>query len=300
MLHTGAEVIAASPAVDVSEAVRYFMDGTPEEGAFSVADVPLSGGIDWLVEGTGGVFVETSAPPEDGLPWATLLARDSGIASVMEHASRAGAMRGVDSVVETGDPGLALLNAGLVERAGVFVFFDNPVGDELRRSFYEHLFGERFDLEDLSGVLQMMCFAEVETGYGEDSRRTLIEPAEIWYLPVNMSGYGVEMSAGSDELMMVAPGVGELEDFEDVMDDLFDAQRPLLLSVLFALGCLGSATGTGPSSARLEAAGTDACGEVGVLSLGGLSSLLDRRGDASDLGLSHALTVCRAEFEASR
>lgn len=274
------------------------MEGTPEEGAFSVADVPLSGGIDWLLSGTGGAFIETSAPPEDGLAWAALLPKDSGMASVMEQAGRAGALRGVESVVDAGDPGIALLDAGLVERAGLFMFFDNPVGDQQRISFYEHLFEERFDLEDLSGVLQMMCFAEIETSAEDESQRTLVEPSEIWYLPVDKHGYGVEMSAGSDEMMMVAPGVGALEDFEDVMDEIFDAQRPLLLAVLFSLGCLGASVGTGPSAPQLEAVGKDSCGEVSALGMGGLSAALDRRGAASDLGLSHALTVCRAEFEA--
>jgi len=133
---------------------------------------------------------------------------------------------------------------------------------------------------------------------GGETEPLLIEPSVIWYLPVGLDGYVVEIGGGSDELMMVAPGVGSTGDLEDVMDYLGEAQRPLLLAALFSLGCVGAARKGGPGSPRLEEGEADGMGVVHKLWMSGLRRILDVHGRAGELGLSHAITVCRTEFEA--
>lgn len=296
MLYGCADMVGASPAVDVSEAVSYFLEQTPEEDTFSLSDLPLAAGLQWLSSNTKLAFVETEAPPEYGLPWATLLGWDADQQALERSIREAGQARGVDTEIETGDPGVALMDSGLVARAGVFVYLDEPLGGEGRASYYQHLFSERLEIDELAGVLQLVCFAEIEGG-GSEGVRSLIEPSLIWYLPLDGDGRIHELGGGSDELMLVAPGVGDLESLDDVMDDVADAQKPLLLAVLFSLACAGAARKANASSPVMERAGEDAVGPVEALRMGGIGGALDQRGSALHLGLSHALTVCRAEFE---
>lgn len=294
-------MIAASPAVGVTEPVGYFMEETPEEESFSVADIPLYGGIEWLVRSGGGVFLETLAPPGSGIGWGTLLTRIPDTSGICEAVERAGRTRGVDVEVGLGDPGLALMEPGIVSRAGVFTFLEYPLANDSRAEFYEYLFADSVDLEELWGVLQMMCFVELDSAEPNadvgDTELLVVEPSVIWYLPVGLGGYVVETGRGSDELMMIAPGVGSTGELEDVMDFLGEAQRPLLLAALFSLSCAGAARKGGPGAPRLEEAGSDGLGPVFELSMSGFRRILDVHGRGAELGLSHALTVCRAEFE---
>jgi hypothetical protein len=295
--------IRSAPAVDCSEAVRFFLEQTPEESGFSVGDIPLLSGIEWLYRGNGGVFLET-APPEDGLMWGTLLTSAvdrSDIASAFSTWSR---KLGVDCEIRKGDPGMVLIAGGAVSSAGVFVSVDKPLADEDREAFYDSLFSGMVDLEDLRCILQLTFFVELGDSEGSDKRTDdgsgsgdLIEPAMIWYLPVSEEDEALSFAGGSDELKLFAPGVGQLAHLEDVVDFVAQAQRPLLLSALFSLACLGASdAGTG-SSPRVTATGSDTVGPVYSVNMIGLSRMLEIEGRASDLGLSHALTVCRGEFE---
>lgn len=299
MLYGYAELVAASPAVDVGDTVAYFLEQTPEEDTFSLTDLPLASGLEWLGSNTKLAFLETEAPIEYGLPWATLLGRDSDQQALGRSIRAAGQARGVDTEIETGDPWLALMDPGLIARAGVFVYLDEPLGDEGRTGYYQHLFSERLEIEELAGVLQLVCFAEIEGGAPEGGR-SLIEPSLIWYLPLAGDGRIYELGGVSDELMLVAPDVGDLESLDDVMDDVADAQKPLLQAVLFSLACAGAARKANASSPVMERIGEDAVGPVETLRMGALGAALDQRGSVRDLGLSHALTVCRAEFEEDR
>lgn len=296
--------IRSAPVVDCSQPVRFFLEDTPEESGFSIGDIPLLGGVEWLYRGNGGVFLETQAPPEEGLMWGALLT------SVVDHSdivsSIIGSARGlgVDCEIREGNPGMALLAPGAVKRAGVFVSVDKPLSDEDREAFYDSLFSDIVDLEDLRCVLQLTLFVELGAEVSEDAEDSadvpgeLIEPAMMWYLPVTREGEALAFSGEADEMKLFAPGVGDLAQLEDVVDFVAQAQRPLILATLFSLACAGASNGGTPSSPRLAATGSDTLGPAYSLNVTGLSRMLEIEGRASDLGLSHALTVCRGEFEA--
>lgn len=295
MLHEGAAVFAASPVLEASEATAYFLEQTPDEQNFSIADMPLARGLGWLAEGNRGAFVETVAPPERGLAWASLLTGAVDREDLAETIDRGGRLRAVDMEVEEGDPGLALMEPGLVDRAGVFVYLDDAVGDDRRGNFYEYLFGGELEVDELAGMLQLMCFAELGDGDGKQS--TLIEPAHIWYLPVDGDGRLLEVGEESSQMMMVVPGASDPERLGEVMDTLAEVHRPLILSTLFALGCAGAALVDESEYRTIAVCGEDTLGEVHEVRLGPIRKLLERHGQVSELGLSHALTVCRESFE---
>jgi hypothetical protein len=294
--------IRSAPAVACSEAVRFFLEQTPEESGFSVGDIPLLSGVEWLYRGNGGVFLET-ASPEDGLMWGTLLtsAVDRGdIASAVSAWSRE---LGVDCEIWDGEPGMALIAGGAVSRAGVYVSADKPLDNEDREAFYDSLFSGMVDLEELRCILQLTFFVELgdssgskDVERGPDHSGYLIEPAMMWYLPVTAQGEVLTFAGGSDELKIFVPGVGQLTDLEDVVDFVSQAQRPLVLSALFSLACLGASDDNTGSSPWVISVGSDAVGPRYSVDVTGLRRMLEVEGRASDLGLSHALTVCREEF----
>lgn len=297
MLREGAGIVSASPVLEASEATAYFLEGTPDEQTFSIADIPLERGLRWLSEGTGGVFIETSAPSEAGLAWATLLTNAVDREGLADAIQRAGRLRAVDTEIEEGDPGLALMEPGLVARAGAFVYLDDVVGDDRRSNFYEYLFGGELEVDELAGMLQLMCFAEIG-GAGDDRESsTLIEPTHIWYLPVDNDGRLLEVGEESSQMMMVSPGASDPERLEEVMDTIAEAQRPLILSTLFALGCAGAGLIDESRRRTTAVCGEDSVGKVYEVRLTPIQELLERQGQASELGFSHALTVCRESFE---
>lgn len=290
-------MFAASPVLEASEATTYFLQETPDEQTFSIADIPLERGLRWLSEGSRGVFIETLAPPERGLAWATLLTNSVDREGLANSIQLAGRLRGVDTETEEGDPGVALMEPGLVERAGAFVYLDDAAGDDRRGNFYEYLFGGELEVDELAGMLQLMCFAELAGGEGERERSTLIEPAHIWYLPVDNDGRLLEIGEDASQMMMVAPGASDPERLEEVMDTIAEAQKPLILSALFALGCAGAALIDGGQRRTIAVCGEDTVGEVHEVQIGPVRDLLERQGQVSKLGFSHALTVCRESFE---
>lgn len=297
LLHEGAGVFAASPVLEASKATAYFLEGIPDEQTFSLADIPLERGLRWLWEGSRGAFIETSAPPETGMAWATLLTNAVDRVGVADAIQRAGPLRAVDTEVEEGDPGLALMEPGLIERAGAFVYLDDAVGDDRRRNFYEYLVGGELEVDELSGMLQLMCFAEISGVGGNWEPSTLIEPTHIWYLPVDNDGRLLEVGEESSQMMMVSPGASDPERLEEVMDTLAEAQRPLILSTLFVLGCAGAALVDESQRRTTSVCGEDSLGEVYEVQFAPIQELLERHGQVSELGFSHALTVCRESFE---
>ncbi len=73
---------------------------------------------------------------------------------------------------------------------------------------------------------------------------------------------------------------------------LQELNRPLLLSVVFAVSCFAAAAGPdGPERPTL-----DPEGESLSLRLDGLREKLEREGRASERGLGHSLVVCREAF----
>lgn len=290
--------ISAAPVVEASGPASYFLSGTPPEARFSVSDLPLAGGLEWLSSNGGSVFIEIDAPEVRGLGWGTLLTRATeDPVGLVDGVSRAGLARGVDVEHDKGDPGLLVMDPGLMTRAGILLYLEDEAGVEANRGFYEHLFGSRFSVEEPPLVLHIACLVEMD---GEDfgsGREALIEPSVIWYLPVEPDGHVTETSGDSDELMLLAPGAGSTEDLEEVMDYVSEGQQPVILSALFSVACLGAATPSRNSSSRVERLGSDGIGAVYRLRMGSLARTLDERGRAPELGLSHALTVCREDFE---
>lgn len=299
-LSDAAPAIRDALVIEASDPVSYYLAGTPPEATFSVSDLPLGGGLQWLSSRGGCVFIESDAPEGSGLAWGTLLSRATGDpAELVGGISRAGRDKGVDVSHDEGDPGLVVMDPGLVKRAGVLVYLEDEAGMERHREFYEHLFGGRFTLEELYGVLHVTCFVEVdEAAFGTGSA-AVIEPSVIWYLPVEANGHVGETGGGSDELMLLAPGVGSTEDLEETMDFVSEGQQPVIMGALFSLGCLGAALRNRNTSSHLERVAGDGLGAVHRLRMGSLAATLDDEGRAVALGLSHALTVCREEFDGS-
>lgn len=292
-----APLLRTAPLVDVSAPALYFLEDTPPEETFSVADVPLAGGLGWLVSEGKAVFVEAGVESGSGLEWGALLTPAIDSSGVVEAVRRAAEARDVEMEYELGEPGLIVMEPGVVERAGALIYLEDRAGVESNRVFYETLFGERLDLEELWGVLQVACYAELCEEAGAGGEPPVIEPGALWYLPLGEDGRVIEVAGDSDELMLFAPGVSDNEALEDVMDFLADSQRQFLLALLFSLGCMGAAKDGRSAKVTVSEAGEDAVGAVRRLEFSGLNSVLASKGSAGELGLAHALTVCRAEFE---
>lgn len=297
-LAESAEVIGYSQALDASETFSYFWDETPDEESFEMADIPgiyLPAPLSGTGRGRDALFVEAE-PPASGLGWSMLLAgTSSGGGEELSHLNSVARKRGVATAAVGTDPGAVLMEPGLVERAGALMYFDHNPGTRKACRFYERLAG-REEVKKWSVVIQLLPYALLDRElYGGRVQ----EPRVVYYLPVDESGR--VRSVGSDEaLPMVIPGYDpRTTDGETIGMVLARGHRPLILAVLFSLACAGADKGH-HRAPQLRLAGRDSCGPLKRLvmedRMGNLRHSLDGRGSARELGLSHALTVCRHEF----
>lgn len=294
-----AEVLASCQVLDATEAFSYFWDETPNEETFDMKDIPGIGLAEALA-GSGAskraVFVEAEAPAK-GLGWSLLLdglgrADNETLRRVNSVAWR----KGVATAAVGTDPGAMIMEPGLVERAGALVYFDDDLGRDSSRKFYERLAGFE-EIEHWQSVVQVLPFAALDAElYGESVQ----PPQVVYYLPID-SNRRVRAVEADESIPMLIPGFDPATaDAESIGGVLGKGHRPLHLAVLFSLACAGARKGHRHSSPQLRLAGEDAFGSVRKLvmseRMGDLKSILDERGGARKLGLSHALTVCRDEF----
>lgn len=296
VVEQAAPVLKTAPLLDVSGPVEYFLQKTPPEETFSVSDLPLSGGLEWLASEGKAAFLEARVGSGGGMQWASLLTEAVDSAAMVQAIRDVAEGRGVDVEYEYGDPGLVVMDPGIVDRAGALVYLEDRAGLESNRLFYETLFGQLIEIEELWGVLQVACFAGLCEDGGSKEQSGLIEPGAIWHLPLGEDGRVLDVAGDSDELMLFAPGVGDLEDLEDVKDFLAGSQRQFILALLFCVGCMGVARYEGAGKVMLTDGSEDSLGDVRVVDSSGLGSVLESKGGAGDLGLAHALTVCREQF----
>lgn len=324
------EVLANSRVLDASEAFAYFWDDTPSEEVFRFEDIPPVSLPGALLDPTGppAVFVEAAAPAS-GLAWGRLLNPDNfgvgtgagtGVGNVganLQDSLTSGAVGKITAAAAArevplaitvprrpGTPGLLAADPGLVRRAGAHVFVEEgPLSGE-SANFYRRLFGPEWSRTNrCAAVLHVLPFFElVEEAEGTGTLRdaALQLPQCVHYLPVDETGR-VKTIGGEQGLPMVLPGDNFEQPEPSTTDALSRAHRPLKLAAVFALACARVAARTSSetsvSETSLEPRGEDAFGPVLNLRIAGLTRLLDDRGKARKLGLSHALTVCRDQFE---
>lgn len=294
-----AEVLGGCQVLDATEAFSYFWDETPNEETFEMADIPdiyLPQSLAGSGRSERALFVEARAPAK-GLGWSTLLDGLGQAENAMLSQINAVAYRkGVATAAVDTDPGAVLMEPGLVQSAGALLYFDQEPARRRSRKFYERLAG-RDEVRKWSAVIQLFpCVRFEDEMYGGEVHA----PQMIYYLPLDERGR--VRAVGSDEaLPMVIPGFDpRTADGETIGMVLARGHRPLILAVLFSLACAGAGKGHRHNAPQLRLAGRDSRGPLKRLvmedRMGNLRHSLDERGSAKDLGLSHALTVCRDEF----
>lgn len=294
-----AEVLASCQVLDASEAFSYFWDETPNEETFDMKDIPgicLPEALAGSGEGKQALFVEAEAPAK-GLGWSMLLdGRGTPDNEMLRHINSVAYPKGIATAAVGTDPGAMIMEPGLVERAGALVCFDDNPGLGGSCKFYERL-AESEELEHWQSVVRMLPFVALDAGlYGD----TVQPPQVIYYLPIG-SERRVRPVTTDEGVPMVIPGFDPAtEDAESIGGVLGRGHRPLQLAVLFSLACAGARKGHRHASPSVRQSGKDACGSVSRLAInegrGNLRASLDGLGNARDLGLAHALTVCRGEF----
>ena len=115
-------------------------------------------------------------------------------------------------------------------------------------------------------------------------------PPMMWLIPLSEDGKVLVEAADNDIAIFVFP-IPEGSDWnqEEGARLVHYSLRATLYGALFSICCsgaLGDEVEVGPS----HSAGVDA------LHIGGLAERLDKQGRAKELGLGHALTVCRDTF----
>lgn len=116
-------------------------------------------------------------------------------------------------------------------------------------------------------------------------------PPILWLIPVSEDGEVLVKTTDSDIAIFVYPTPeGSDWEQEEGARTVHQGLRGMLYGALFCMCCANSTLGE-----DLMIGSPSSCG-IGTLLIGGLKKKLDSRGRANELGLGHALTVCRDVF----
>lgn len=139
--------------------------------------------------------------------------------------------------------------------------------------------------ENTRYVLRITPYVDLGVGATE-----VYGPPIMWLIPVSEDGEVQVDTADQDIAIFVLPTPeGSEWDQEEGARVVHQALRPILYGALFSM-CCANALGEG-----VMVGSPSSCG-IGTLYISGLAEKLDGRGRANELGLGHALTVCREEF----
>lgn len=117
-----------APVVDASAAFSYFWDETADEETFSLADFPpIAPPVAAFGDERGAVLFVEGEVPRRGLPMSMIVEGNKvGRVPVAHMATSAAAGKPPPMLLE-GDPGLAVLEDALIERAGALLVWNrNP------------------------------------------------------------------------------------------------------------------------------------------------------------------------------
>lgn len=160
-------------------------------------------------------------------------------------------------------------------RAGALVVCSEDVPDELGLSLPERM---RYVLRITPYVDLGVTAAEV---YG---------PPIMWLIPVSEDGEVLVDTADQDICIFVLPAPeGSDWEPEEGARVVHQALRAILYGALFSMCCVNTL------GERVMVGSPSSCG-IGTLYISTLAKRLDGRGKAKELGLGHALTVCREDF----
>lgn len=125
------------------------------------------------------------------------------------------------------------------------------------------------------------------------------KPPLMWQLPLDAQGAVVPVDSGDAlPMMLTDPGLVDASptELQSMVDTLSDVYRGVLFCGLFILSAM-NAYRDGESLCDLQKTGKWWTRDKGYkLSIAGLEEHLEQRAKATEIGLGHALTVCRENF----
>ena len=160
-------------------------------------------------------------------------------------------------------------------RAGALVVCTEDVPDELGLSLPE---STRY-------ILRITPYVDLGVGVTE-----VYGPPIMWLIPVSEDGAVLVDTADQDIAIFVMPSPeGSDWELESGARVVHQALRAIPYGALFSMRCVNTL------GERVMVGSPSSCG-IGTLYISSLTKRLDGRGKAKELGLGHALTVCRRDF----
>ncbi|WP_047865447.1 hypothetical protein [Rubrobacter aplysinae] len=138
-------------------------------------------------------------------------------------------------------------------------------------------------------VLRVVPYVDIGAG-----ATNIHGPPIMWLIPVSEHGEVLVEPIDKDIAIFVYPTPeGSDWDQDQGARIVHQSLRSMLYGVLFAMCCANS---TANSTTECVTAGSPSSAGIGTLHISALTQKLDREGKAKELGLGHALTVCREAF----
>lgn len=282
------EAIRNTAPVEASTAFRWFWEEAPDDESFSIGDFPPLLPR-WANDPSGGaehVLIEAKAPRR-GLGWGSAVCSGATGENVLAGSVPATTAtevlkRAADSGAGAEIHGQALVSGpGMVRRAGALMSYNSDYRPSWAREWLAQTSASGVHKE-ISGVLSIVPCALLS---GAVPVADISAAAHM--LPLD--GAGRPVVGDRDELPAAITDVrmedGEDGEHESWVSTLMAAQRPVVLSALFALAALAESSREG-GRCRSTAGPPDACGPTSTLSISALKPRLAAAARRSSLAAS--------------